>query len=274
MIPTVYGAVTEKSVQATIPEPRQANPPARRSRTMSWIFGLVIAALLIAVPTVYHRYTYTHSKRLREVAPGKLYRAGSMTAPGFRAAIERYGIKTIINLMDEAPDPALRANYLGLGSERESALCKERGVRYVNFRADLVNRADFPARRPEAIDAFLRIMDDPSNYPVLVHCRAGLHRTGCLMAVYRMEYDGWSKDEALRELRNMGFGHFFSTSANDYIVQYILGYERGLRRGSPVSGVASQPGSPGGNSKDQFKALLGPVSSHGPRLQSVADPDF
>ena len=34
-------------------------------------------------------------------------------------------------------------------------------------------------------------MDDPDSYPVLIHCNAGLNRTGVMVAVYRMEYQGW-----------------------------------------------------------------------------------
>ena len=67
-------------------------------------------------------------------------------------------------------------------------------------------------------------MDDPANYPVLIHCRAGLHRTGVLVAVYRMEYDRWSPSEAVREMLENGFGRFACDESNEYISQYILTY--------------------------------------------------
>jgi protein-tyrosine phosphatase len=59
----------------------------------------------------------------------------------------------------------------------------------------------------------------------LIHCRAGLHRTGVISAVYRMEYDGWTPQEALRELKDHGFGEFASTAANVYVQQYVLTYQ-------------------------------------------------
>jgi tyrosine-protein phosphatase SIW14 len=52
---------------------------------------------------------------------------------------------------------------------------------------------------------FLRVMDDPTNHPVLVHCFAGVHRTGTLCAVYRMEYQGWTADRAIAEMEEYGF---------------------------------------------------------------------
>ena len=89
---------------------------------------------------------------------------------------------------------------------------------------DVVAPNQYPAVKPEAIAKFLKIMDDPASYPVLIHCRAGLHRTGVISAVYRMEYEGWSPQEALRELKGHGFGEFASSAANVYIHQYVLTY--------------------------------------------------
>ena len=48
-------------------------------------------------------------------------------------------------------------------------------------------------------------MDDSNRYPVLVHCFAGIHRTGAMVALYRMEYERWPTAEALDELRANGY---------------------------------------------------------------------
>src|SRR5947209_8430511 len=69
--------------------------------SVRWIFGLMIAGLVIIVPVVHFRWVYTHGKRLREVTPGQFYRSGQMTAAGFREAVGRYRIHTIVNLQDE-----------------------------------------------------------------------------------------------------------------------------------------------------------------------------
>ena len=82
------------------------------------------------------------------------------------------------------------------------------GVKFVFLPVELVNGREFPRKHPPTIDAFLALMDDQSTYPVLIHCRAGLHRTGVLAALYRQEYEGWTSAEALRELKNHGFGEF------------------------------------------------------------------
>lgn len=43
--------------------------------------------------------------------------------------------------------------------------------------------------------------------PVLVHCKHGSDRTGCMIAAYRIVKCGWTKEEAIKELREGGFGY-------------------------------------------------------------------
>ena len=43
--------------------------------------------------------------------------------------------------------------------------------------------------------------------PVLLHCKHGRDRTGLFIAMYRSVIQGWSKDEALREMVDGGFGN-------------------------------------------------------------------
>lgn len=190
-----------------------------------WTMGIGIALLIVVVPFVYYRMTYGHSKRLRVATEGVIYRSGCMTADGFRQAIQKHKIRTVINLMNEAVDPALPESFFSTSDIRESELCKQMGVNFLFLSVDLVHPSQMPAKRPATIERFLELMDNPANHPVLVHCKAGLHRTGCLLALYRMEYEGWTKDEALRELKAHGFGELKANAANDYIMQYILAYQ-------------------------------------------------
>lgn len=190
-----------------------------------WALGLSITALVIAVPFIDYRANYAHAKRFRVVTPGVLYRSGQLTTAGFEEFIRKHHIRTVVNLQDEYEDPGIREGYLVPGECKESELCARLGVRYHWMPPALISPRLIPEHRPKTIDAFLKLMDNPANHPVLIHCRAGLHRTGCLVAVYRMEYDGWTRGEALQELVDNGFGRFAATSANDYITQYVLSYE-------------------------------------------------
>src|SRR5207253_5526819 len=104
---------------------------------LRWSLGLLVAAFVTAVPVLCFRWMYTHEKRLREVTPGKFYRSGEMTTPGLCEAVTNLGIRTIVNLQDDFPDPLLARGYFYGGSIRESELCQQLGVRYVFISPDL-----------------------------------------------------------------------------------------------------------------------------------------
>jgi protein tyrosine/serine phosphatase len=193
------------------------------------LIGLIVCFVFV-VPVVYFRADYAHGKRLRVIEDGKVYRSGQMTAQGFRDAVRELGIRTVVNLQDEYPDPSVKKGYFNRASVKESELCKEMGIRYVFIAPDLLPRRQAPPGRPAAVEEMLKVYDDPANYPILIHCKAGLHRTGCMAAVYRMEYQGWSPEQAVEEMKDHGFGDSACTAANDYVYQYVLTYKRGLRK--------------------------------------------
>jgi protein tyrosine/serine phosphatase len=185
---------------------------------------LGVVAVVAVGPFVEYRGEYAFHKRLREVDAGVLYRSGQMTAEGFRDAVARTGVRTIVNCQNEYPDPDLWHTFWDRHTVKETDLCRDLGVRYVHLDPDLCTNRTDPHARPRVIDEFLALMDDPANRPVLLHCKAGLHRTGVLAAVYRMEFDGWDPAAAVAELKANGFGDTPCTAANDYIQQYILNY--------------------------------------------------
>ena len=56
---------------------------------------------------------------------------------------------------------------------------------------------------PESIALVMRMVLDPSNHPILIHCNKGKHRTGCMTACYRkiqgIEDPRWNVDNILTE---------------------------------------------------------------------------
>jgi protein tyrosine phosphatase (PTP) superfamily phosphohydrolase (DUF442 family) len=45
-----------------------------------------------------------------------------------------------------------------------------------------------------------------SNEPTLIHCQQGADRTGLAVALYRVAYQGWTKEQALDEMRHGDYG--------------------------------------------------------------------
>ena len=57
--------------------------------------------------------------------------------------------------------------------------------------------------------------------PLLIHCFAGEHRTGAMVAIYRMEYCGWRNDEAIEEMTSVGnLRTSYARSLTDYLKAY------------------------------------------------------
>ncbi|NIA20428.1 MAG: protein-tyrosine-phosphatase [Anaerolineaceae bacterium] len=113
-----------------------------------------------------------------------LYRSAQPAAEGFRQ-LKALGVKTVLNLRSAHSD----RNEIG-----DTDLAYE----HIWFRT----------WHPEDEDVvrFLRIVTNPDRTPVLVHCQRGADRTGMMCAIYRVAVNGWSKDEAIREMTDGGFG--------------------------------------------------------------------
>jgi tyrosine-protein phosphatase SIW14 len=236
------------------------------ARIVRWALVASVVVLVAVLPLVYYRYTYARGKRLREVDPGRVYRSGQMNAEGFREAHDLYGIRTVVCLRDDDPDPDVPLGFLpGSGTIKESDLCRGLDMRFVFIAPDLVSRREVPARRPEAIERFLEVMDNPDSYPVLIHCNAGLNRTGVMVAVYRMEYQGWDMPRAFRDMLDNGFGRSQCTVANDYVKQYVLTYEPEVRQPEAVrknkkTEVRSQRSEEGSLETQEAAGRLEPVA--------------
>ena len=200
------------------------------SGRMRWVLATTVAVAIVTVPALRYRMIYSTEKRFREVTPGKFYRCGQMSADAFRKNLRDHQIKLVINLQDENPDPMLASGYWDDPHVRESQVCTDEGAKLVFLswageKGLLARDVASPTNRPQVIDDFLKLCDDPNNYPILIHCMAGLHRTGALTAVYRMEYEGWPVADAMRELRANGYGDRKATTANDYIYEYLYLYQ-------------------------------------------------
>ena len=131
---------------------------------------------------------------LHRVTP-KLYRSAQPEEQGW-ASLEKLGIRTVLSLRAFHPD----------------SIPKHSGL--------IAKRISFKSWHPEEEDvvSFLRIAHDPANQPLLVHCQHGADRTGMLIAIERMVSEGWSREDAIREMVEGGYGfHAIWQNMIDYV---------------------------------------------------------
>lgn len=99
------------------------------------------------------------------------------------------GIKTIINL-----------RYF------------DRGDNDVLFASDKVNLINQPiltmrAKPSDIAKVLYTVRQEQPKGAVLVHCYHGADRTGIVMAMYRVIYQGWTIDDAKQEMQLGGYGY-------------------------------------------------------------------
>jgi len=74
-----------------------------------------------------------------------------------------------------------------------------------------------------ALDALRAVRAAQEKGPVLIHCKHGQNRTGLVAALYRMVYQGWSKEETLAEMRSFGGSKERMERAEEYLADVDIG---------------------------------------------------
>ena len=110
------------------------------------------------------------------------------------------GVKSIVTIREEPLDDdwIKDVNYLHVMSN-------DMGVPEFD---DLVHVVDFIHKRIT------------SNEPVMVHCLAGMGRTGTILACYLVKYQNMSADEAIQKVREERPGSIQSYLQEDIIFQF------------------------------------------------------
>jgi tyrosine-protein phosphatase SIW14 len=114
-----------------------------------------------------------------------LYRGGQPSADGLEE-LQKMGVQVVVDLR-------------GSPSQTERDAVTRLGMQYVS----IPSHCPFPRDKPWA--HFLELIRENRSKKVFVHCRLGEDRTGLAVGLYRIEDEGWSPDEALREMKAFGF---------------------------------------------------------------------
>src|SRR5262245_25466 len=182
------------------------------SRPVRLLIGWSLVALMAGAPWAYARFRHQACRNFHVVHEGRLYRSGQMTLAGLQHTIRDYSIRTVVNLRDGENDD----------DRAEEAYCEKAGVNFHRLPHLPWWASDGTVPAQENIDKLRAIVTDSKNWPVLVHCLAGNHRTGGLCAALRIDLDGWSNAKAIQEMRALGY----STIDGDLdILDYLQKYQ-------------------------------------------------
>ena len=145
------------------------------------------------------------------------YRGGQPRGADY-ADLASLGIKAVVDLK-HADDV------------NESDLVRQMGMRFY-----LIPLTTISAPSGAAVTQFLKLVDDPENQPVFVHCEGGHDRTGVMTAIYRVTHDGWTSQQAYAEMKRFGFDGALTT-----LKEFFFDYARhsATRTTGPAPGGGS-----------------------------------
>ena len=114
-----------------------------------------------------------------------LYRGAQPSAEGMKE-LKSMGVKTVLNLRSFHSDQHLVSNG--------------------DMKLARLHMKPWHAEDEDVV-TFLKIASNTNNLPLFVHCQRGADRTGMICAMYRVVICDWTKEDAIKEMKEGGF-HF------------------------------------------------------------------
>lgn len=136
------------------------------------------------------------------VEQGKIYRGSEPKRELDYAKLKQiYNIKTVIDLTEDG------------AKQNMIASCKSMGITYKHIPLD---GHSYP--QESEVTQILATLEDKSLYPLYLHCESAIHRTGSMIAIFRMKDCGWDYQRAYKEMLSYGFYTEFRHAAFKQIV--------------------------------------------------------
>lgn len=130
-----------------------------------------------------------------EVNP-QLYRGAQPHSNGF-ANLKKMGVDIVVDLRLS-------------GKDTEKQDVTRAGMTYVSIPWHCL----FP--KDKDVAKFLLLLRQNKDKKIFVHCRYGDDRTGMMIAAFRMAVEGWSAEDARKEMDAFGFHHVICRSLVSY----------------------------------------------------------
>lgn len=157
--------------------------------TKKCIFSLLSIAIVFTSLYVYHvHFNY----RFTEVTSGKVYRSAAIPADKIESYLDKYGIKTVIDLRIGAVIDPLNPSLTNDITREHDIIETIDNVTHINIPSHQI-----PSK--ENLEQFFDVLDKDISYPILIHCHHGTGRAVLYTALYRIEYEGFSNEEARKK---------------------------------------------------------------------------
>lgn len=157
------------------------------------LLGLFAVVVILVVKNVYNTHL---NYNFKTITNDKVFSSGVIPPEKIKDYVEDNNIKTIIDFRHpEIIDELNPANIDDITKER-NAVSKIDNVNYHNIPSDQV-----PTQ--QNLDSLFNILDNEDVYPVLMHCYHGTGRAQIYSAIYRIEYEDFTNEEARKKTRTL-----------------------------------------------------------------------
>ncbi|HET8925977.1 MAG TPA: hypothetical protein VFN26_23535 [Candidatus Acidoferrum sp.] len=130
-----------------------------------------------------------------------LYRGAQPHEEGL-TELKKLGVTTIVDLRGENPDK----------TKWERHLAESLGMRFVHIPV-----SGWSPPTDAQVAEFLSLFRNDPQQRIFVHCRFGDDRTGVFVATYRMAFEKWTPEEAMKEMYFFGFNGFWHPAMKSFI---------------------------------------------------------
>ena len=132
-----------------------------------------------------------------------VYRSGQPKTDADWAYLQQRGVRSVLKLNRHDAE---------VDAAQEMAQAQRHGIRLIPV---YMQPEDFPhnwnlwAHPDEAtLMRAVKVLEDPANAPILVHCAHGQDRTGRVVAAYSVRNKGYCKSTAVAEMKHYGTSPF------------------------------------------------------------------
>jgi protein tyrosine/serine phosphatase len=173
-------------------EPRAAAARPKTKRLKRAVTGVTLALLLLVVClSAYALYTI-EDHNFHVVAAGEVYRSAQMNGDDLARCIQKYGIKSVLNLRGENPTT----------SWHQTEIATTAKLNAVHYDRSLGSGTELTLEQMDDLVTLLR----NAPKPMLIHCYGGADRSGLVSALYCFAIEGQKPEEADRQL-TIWYGH-------------------------------------------------------------------
>lgn len=160
------------------------------------IIGFSMLAIVVVFVGKYI-YDMNINHNFETITNGKVYKSGVIPPNVIGDYVKEYHIKSIVDLrMPGTNDLVFNPENPGELLAEKMAVERIGGVNYFSNPSEQIPNE-------QNIKIFTKIMDNKANYPVLIHCYHGTGRAELYSAIYRIEYENFTNEDARKGVRSL-----------------------------------------------------------------------